>query len=224
MSRRSQPSYTHWVLLLQIAIWFEPALAGGAEASKSLRAIILFDVSGSMRHNDPQRLSIAAAQLFVDLAQAQDAVGLVVFSERGVPLVPLRTLADPSTRTLLHTNLRTLKFTGQTTDLAAALEAGLAGLPPDPDKTYRDLVLLLTDGQLDLGRQRRSEEPARLAHIRHVLLPQNQQRRIGLHTIAFTAEADQAFLQEIAQATGGEFRFIHDAAILHKAFSQLFIV
>src|SRR5206468_1595082 len=51
-----------------------------------------------------------------------------------------------------------------------------------------------------------------------------RQRRIGLHTIAFTAEADQAFLQELAQATGGEFRFIHDAAIVHKAFSQLCIV
>src|SRR5207248_3737308 len=137
--RRSQPSYTHWVLLLLIAIWFEPALAGGAEASKSLRAIILFDVSGSMRHNDPQRLSIAAAQLFVDLAQAQDAVGLVVFSERGVPFVPLRTLADPSTRTLLHTNLRTLKFNEQTTDVAAALAAGPAGSPTDSDQTHREL-------------------------------------------------------------------------------------
>ncbi|HSX83664.1 MAG TPA: VWA domain-containing protein, partial [Candidatus Saccharimonadia bacterium] len=166
----------------------------------------------------------AAAQLFVDLAQPQDAVGLVVFSDRGVPLVPLRTLVNPTTRTLLHTHLRTLKFTGQTTDLAAALEAGLAGLPPDPDKTHCDLVLLLTDGQLDLGQRRRSEEPALLAHIRHVILPQYRQRGIGLHTIAFTAEADQVFLQEIAQATGGEFRFINDAAILHKAFSQLFIL
>ena len=60
------------ILLLLIAIWCDPTLAGGVEASKSLRAIILFDVSGSMRHNDPQRLSIAAAQLFVDLAQPQD--------------------------------------------------------------------------------------------------------------------------------------------------------
>jgi len=224
MNRPRKTPYTQWVLLLLIAIWFDPALTWGTEASKALRAVILFDVSGSMRHNDPQRLSVAAAELFIDLAQLQDAVGLVVFSDRGVPLVPLRTLADPTTGTLLHTHLRTLKFTGQTTDLAAALEAGLAGLPPDPDKTHRDLVLLLTDGQLDLGQRRRSEEPARLAHIRHIILPQYRQRGIGLHTIAFTAEADQAFLQEIAQATGGEFRFIKDAAILHKAFSQLLIL
>jgi len=212
------------VLLLLITIWFDPALAWGAEASKALRAIILLDVSGSMRHNDPPRLSVAAAQLFVDLAQPQDAVGLVVFSDRGVPLVPLRALTNSTSRTLLHTPLRTLMFTGQTTDLAAALEAGLASLPPDPDKTHRDLVLLLTDGQLDLGQWRRSEEPALLTHIRQVILPQYRQRGIGLHTIAFTAEADQAFLQEIAQATGGAFRFIEDAAILHKAFSQFFIL
>jgi hypothetical protein len=40
-----------------------------------MRAIILFDVSGSMRQNDPQRLSVMAAQLFVDLAQPRDALG-----------------------------------------------------------------------------------------------------------------------------------------------------
>jgi Mg-chelatase subunit ChlD len=224
MNHHRQPSHLQWVLLLLLAIWFEPVLAWGAEASRSIRAIIVFDVSGSMRHNDPQRLSVAAAQLFIDLAQPQDTVGLVVFSDRGVPLVPLGALANPTTRTLIQTQLRALKFNGQTTNLAAALEAGLAGFPPGPDKSHRDLVLLLTDGQLDLGKQRRSEEPALLAHIRQVLLPQYRQRGIGLHTIAFTAEADQAFLQEIAQATGGEFRFIKDAAILHKAFSQLFIL
>ncbi|HSX83495.1 MAG TPA: hypothetical protein VLQ80_33690, partial [Candidatus Saccharimonadia bacterium] len=92
MNRRRMTPYIQWVLLLLIAIWFDPALAWGAEVPRSLRAIILFDVSGSMRHNDPQRPSVAAAQLFVDLAQPQDAIGLVVFSDRGIPLVPLRTL------------------------------------------------------------------------------------------------------------------------------------
>ena len=68
MNCRHKTPYTQWVLLLLITIWYDPALGWGAEASRSLRAIILFDVSGSMRHNDPQRLSVAAAQLFVDLA------------------------------------------------------------------------------------------------------------------------------------------------------------
>jgi len=84
-------------------------------------------------------------------------------------------------------------------------------------------VLLLTDGQLDLGKRRRSEEPALLAHIKQDVLPQYRQRDIALYTIALTAEADQALLQEMAQATSGEFRFIDNATMLHKAFSQLFI-
>jgi hypothetical protein len=223
MKHRGKPQHIPLALLLLLAIWFDLALAWGAEAPKPMRAIIVFDVSGSMRQNDPQRLSLMAAQLFVDLAQPQDALGLVAFSDRGVPLVPIRTLTHPTTRTQLQTQLRALKFIGQTTDLAAALEAGLAGFSSDPDKVYHDLVLLLTDGQLDLGKRRRSEEPALLSHIKQVVLPQYRQRDIALYTIALTAEADQALLQEMAQATSGEFRFIDNATMLHKAFSQLFI-
>jgi hypothetical protein len=59
--------------------------------------------------------------------------------------------------------------------------------------------------------------------MRHTLLPAYRQRGIALYTVAFTDQADQALLQEMAQATAGEFRFIPRATMLHTAFQHLFV-
>lgn len=215
-----------WVLslFLCLSIWRGPLPAWGKTASAPMRSVIVFDTSGSMHENDPHRLSLVAAQLFLELAQPQDALGLAAFSDNSASLVPLLPLASPATKQMFQARLRALRFTGQTTDLAAALEVGLSSFPPDTGGSSRDLVLLLTDGKLDLGQRRRAEEPAVLARIRQTLLPQYRQRGIALYTIAFTEQADQALLQEMAQLTGGEFRLIPEATMLHRAFVQLFIL
>lgn len=214
------------LLCCMLLIW--ACLGGGfsplAYATVPMRAVIVFDTSGSMQKNDPHRLSHVAAQLFLDLMQPQDHVGLVSFSDASVPLFPLTPMTSPVTAQPLRLMLRALRFDGQTTHLGAALEAGLQSFPQDTSQESRNLVLLLTDGQLDLGRQRRADEPVVLEHIRERLLPQYKARGIAVYTIAFTEGADQALLQEMAQATAGEFRFIQSASRLHKAFGDLFVV
>ena len=192
-------------------------------AAVPMRAVILFDNSGSMRKNDPDRLSHTAAQLFLDLAQSHDQVALVAFSDTGASLLPLTRIDSPKVRQLFREQLRTLRFNGRTTDLGTALEVGLWSLPERQEGSSRDVVLLLTDGKLDLGQYRRAAEPLALEYIRETLLPQYRARGVTLYTIAFTEAADRMLLQEMAQETAGEFRFIPNGQILHTAFSELFI-
>lgn len=220
---RHSPLFKMWGLIFALT-WLGCVIGQEALAMTPMRAVILFDNSGSMRKNDPQRLSRVAAQLFLDLASSQDQVGLVAFSDEGVALLPLTALDSPAARKPFLTQLRALQFDGQTTDLGVALEAGLSSFPASGARDSRDLVLLLTDGKLDLGRQRRAEEPLALEYIRETLLPQYHERGIAVYTIAFTAAADSALLQNMAQATAGEYRFIESAPMLHKAFSELFVV
>jgi Mg-chelatase subunit ChlD len=197
--------------------------AHAKDAEKPVQALIVFDVSGSMRQSDPNSLSVAAAQLFGNLSQPGDAVGLVAFSDRAVPLVPIISSKDASARESLQRSLKKLQFNGQTTDLASALEAGLAAFPDQEDSSYRRLVLLLTDGELDLGKHRKEEEAAARTRIVESLIPEYHRRNVSLYTIAFTTAADRGFLKEMAEAGAGESRFIDDAQTLHQAFSQIFI-
>ena len=209
-----------WLVLILSCVLPE---ARAREAEKSVRAIIVFDVSGSMRQSDPNRLSVAAAQLFSNLSQPNDAVGLATFSDRAVGVMPVVSPQDASAKETLQRHLTKLEFNGQTTNLAAALEAGLAAFPDQEDSSHRKLVLLLTDGRLDLGKHREKEEAAARARIVDSLIPEYHRRDISLYTIAFTTAADRGFLEEMAEASAGESRFIADAQTLHQAFSQIFI-
>ena len=107
---------------------------------------------------------------------------------------------------------------------ALPCKRALASFPAEKAGGSRDLVLLLTDGKLDLGPQRRAAEPLALAYIRETLLAQYRARGIAIHTVAFTNAADRALLQEMAQATQGAFRFVPSALTLHRAFSDLFVI
>lgn len=217
-------------LLLLCLLWVaslvpQPARAQHPEknAEQPVQALIVFDVSGSMRQSDPNRLSVAAAQLFGNLSGAGDAVGLAAFSDRADLLIPVAANQDAKARDALQSSLKKLAFNGQTTDLAAALDAGLAAFPDAADNAHRRMVLLLTDGALDLGKDRKDQEAAARARILNSLLPEYQRRDIALYTIAFTSAADQGLLKEMTKVNAGESHFAGDAQTLHKAFSQIFI-
>jgi Mg-chelatase subunit ChlD len=210
-----------FTVLLITGGWLQ--LAEAKEAEKSVQAVVVFDVSGSMRQSDPQRLSVAAAQLFANLSKAGDVVGLATFSDRATTLIPIGAGENSGAREALQRNLTTLRFNGQTTDLAAALEAGLSAFPDREDSSHRRLVLLLTDGAMDLGKDAGEREAAALARIREALIPEYHRRGILLYTIAFTSAADRGFLKEVAEAGAGESHFIADAPALHQAFSQIFV-
>lgn len=209
-----------WLLLVASCV---SQAVRAEEAEKSVQALIVFDVSGSMRQSDPNRLSVAAAQLFVNLSQPGDAVGLAAFSDRTTSLFPVSSGKDANAKQALQRSLAGLQFNGQTTDLAAALEAGLVAFPDQEDLSHRRLVLLLTDGELDLGKDRAEGEAAALARIRNSLIPEYHRRGILLYTIAFTTAADREFLRELAESSTGASSFIADAQTLHQAFSQIFI-
>ncbi|MGE3536807.1 MAG: VWA domain-containing protein [Candidatus Tectimicrobiota bacterium] len=219
---RVRRRFPAWLVLFVLFCWLGPS-GRTALAADPMRAVLLLDNSGSMRQNDPQRLSHVAVQLFLALARPQDHVGVVAFSDTGTSLCPLMPMRSAADKQACLARLQALHFTGQTTDLRAALQAGLASFPTAVVAGSRDLVVLLTDGKQDLGPQQRAAEAAALAALRDTVLPQYLERRIAVYTLAFTAAADRDLLREMARTTSGEFRFIPNATVLHTAFSDLFV-
>lgn len=97
------------------------------------------------------------------------------------------------------------------TNIAAGLRDGIATLTEQeasrPNATHN--LILLTDGIMTQG-----DDPVELAAL---ALSQN----IKVHTITFSAQADQTLMQDVATAGGGTYHHAPDAATLHAIFEQL---
>ena len=206
-----------WVVAVALCAVGQTAMARPTPT----RTVIVFDNSGSMRTNDPQRLAEAATMLYVQLAKRGDQAALVVFDRKA----RVATRLGPVSRQqrAFSKRLARLRLNGATTDIGRALDVALRTLgPPRPDTS--DVVVLLTDGKVDLGRSQRARLAREVNRIRSEVVARYQQRRVPLYTIAFTDQADRALMEDLARRTGGAFRHINSAGDLHQAFSELFAV
>ncbi len=107
-------------------------------------------------------------------------------------------------------NLATQPLIGNT-NIAAGLREGVNALT-DPSLTKITTcksIVLLTDGILTQG-----DDPVALAAIARGM-------NIRIHTIAFSAQADVALMQQVAQAGGGQCYVAPDAASLEAVFRTI---
>ena len=193
-----------------------PATASAAKT----RTVLVYDNSGSMRTSDPRRLAAAAALLYVQLAKKGDEVGLVVFDKTARVAVPLH--PNPRQSTFARA-LGRLRLNGPTTDIGRALDEALVELGP-PAPGVKNVVVLMTDGKVDLGKARRLELPAEHQRIRTTVVQRYRARGVPVYSIAFTEAADRRLLGEVAGRTQGAFRYIKTPQSLHRAFSEMFVV
>ncbi|MGR2738895.1 VWA domain-containing protein [Billgrantia sp. Q4P2] len=162
---------------------------------------VIVDVSGSMRHNDPDQLAAEALELLVTLVPSGARAGIWTFGERVAnPLQPgpvnlewrdrARALAGLLVDYQQYTDIESAIFQ------AASVEAA-AGQPH---------LVLLTDGMIDLPTWRGSK-PAIDSASREALLdelgPRLAEEGVVVHSIAFSDEADLDLVERLAQMTGG---------------------
>ncbi len=97
------------------------------------------------------------------------------------------------------------------TNIAAGLREGINSLS-DPNKsriTSTKIIVLLSDGIKTQG-----DDPVELANVARGL-------NIKVYTIAFSAQADQTLMRNIAAAGGGSYYYAPDAATLNSVFRRI---
>lgn len=164
--------------------------------------VLVLDNSGSMRANDPQRLSVAAVTDFIRAQEGDTRVAVVIFADAARLVEPL-TPVNTQTRPRLLRSLDALDFRGQWTEIAGAIERGLYELRLNGRDHAEKSIVLMTDGIIDTGNAQRDLEKGRW--LRERLTAQAREEGVRILGIAFTEEADYELLQSVAQATGGEY-------------------
>lgn len=192
-----------------------------AVRSEKVDAVVLLDLSGSMLVTDPLKLRDQGAQLFVQSLKAGDRLAILGFSDRIYPLLPLTDLT-PELSTQVAEIVGQRAADGQYTDLLAAVKGAAELLKQEARPGVEQIIVLLSDGKLEPDPNLSSAALAE-KELFEVTLPDLKERKIPVHTLAFSQEADQELLRRTAQETDALSWFTPAADRLHESFSELFL-
>jgi len=194
----------------------EPTPPSGSAA---LDVVLVLDNSGSMRQNDPGFLMRLAMTSFASRLGPDARLALVSFDEKVHVLLDLTSTSDPDFQPRLASASLGLDYRGQRTDIPAGVERGLYALREQgrPDATR--VLVLLTDGIVDVGNPAADVERARW--LRETLAAEAHESGVRIFGIAFTDQADYQLLQSLAHETNGGYFRAGTAAELESVLDRL---
>jgi uncharacterized protein (TIGR03503 family) len=180
---------------------------------------ILIDVSGSMKQNDPNNLRRPALRLLVGLLSSDTRAGVWTFGQYVNMQIPLGQV-DNTWKKRARKSSESIGSPGQFTNIEDALKRATEdwSAPPGP---YRRSVILLTDGMVDISRDRSKNAASKNRILQHIL-PRLTDLGATVHTIALSKNADHELMRELAGETGGWYEQVENAEQLQKVFLRIF--
>ncbi|MCB9682936.1 MAG: VWA domain-containing protein [Alphaproteobacteria bacterium] len=190
-----------------VTVTITPPAAASQTARRDVDLQLVLDVSGSMA--DAGKLSQAkrSAHYLIDHLAPNDRLGLVTFSDAARRLAPL---ATPEDRTRLHAAVDTL-FAAGGTNLYDGVQTALGSRSQVRDGAIGRIVVL-SDGHANVGRT----DPGDLA----ALAAAGQVAGTTVSTVGLGLEFNEDLLGAMADAGGGSYAFIGDAADLAATFAD----
>lgn len=192
------------------------------DPSEGIDVVLVIDTSGSMNNSDPERITLEAAALFMDMMETRHSrIGIVGFSGVVHSVMPLSPINTVSTRNQIRNTVSNFVYHGWT-DIGLGLRTAVEMINENPAPNNSPMILLFTDGRIELnealGRTvAQSYDDAWWA-------VENVAEGVPIYTIGLNYDGvvNADFLREIAARTHGESHIIEDAALLPELFHRIF--
>lgn len=160
----------------------------------------------------------AAVMAFADQLPADSRLSVLAFDTSARVAIPLTNVADRGFRAALERALGGLDYKGRWTDIPGAVERALYEVREHGRPRARRVVILFTDGVVDLGDAQRNR--SRTNWLTSELVPEAKQGNIMIFGVAFTDRADFELIQTISRNTDGTYFRIYSASDISEVFHQ----
>ncbi len=180
---------------------------------------IVIDVSGSMKKTDPGNLRVSAMKLVNGLIPNGSRAGVWTFGKY-VNMAVKWSKVDESWRKKADLGADQIHSNALLTNIESALKRASVGWK-NPDPGSKRILLLLTDGQVDVSKDSAKNKESR-DRVLTGSLAALKKAGAQVHTIALSDGADEVLLKQLALETDGSFSVANSADELQKVFFKMF--
>ena len=193
-------------IFVSLLLILSPAFTtNAAEELVPIDAVLVLDVSLSMRTADPNRIANDAMNMFIDMLEpGRDRVGVVAYAghvsySRG--LILLCEEETPRLQDAIY-HLEYASWTDHPLGLLEALHILYEGNAEDPER--QQMIIFLTDGNLNVN-PRGARTTAQTVYDKAVVINLAQERGIPIYSIGlnFDGLLDRKYTEIVAYETGG---------------------
>ena len=199
----------------------KPVYGKTMDTSK-IDAVLVLDASGSMKESDPKGISYEAVNMFIDMCSVKgDSIGLIAYTDKIIKQSPLKEIQSYNDKGSIKSILNNVPKESST-DIGLALKSGVNMLDKDHSPSKKPMIVLLSDGKTDLGKNSRTKKESDID--KNEALKIAKDKGYPIYTIGLNADGsvDKNELNEISSSTGGK-TFITDTADnLPQILSEIF--
>jgi molecular chaperone GrpE (heat shock protein)/uncharacterized protein YegL len=195
------------------------SLGGQERVPTSIDVVFVIDNSKSMRRSDPHRLMRSLVQTFGTKLADGSRLGIVVFDKDAELILGLTDVRAADFQSLINENLRHIDYRGRWTDFASGMERAIYELRDKGRRDAHQVIVLVTDGGMDVGNETRGTERARW--LREDLAEDARRRGIRVFGVAISEVADFHLIRSIALTTQGEYFRAFGTADVEQIFEQV---
>ena len=192
---------------------------------EGIDAILVIDTSGSMRTADPERITLEAASLFMDMMETRNSrIGIIQFSGGLHTIMPLTPIYDITVRNNIRRNISQFMYQGWT-DIGMAMRAAAEMLIDDPMPTNSPMIILFTDGRIELPANNFANSRTVDASYEDAWWAVDTVGDFAaIYTIGLNHDGtlNTEFLQEIASRTNARSYIADEADALPQIFNEIF--
>jgi len=186
---------------------------------KPLDVVLVLDNSGSMKQNDPQGLMHRVVSDFADHLSRAAQLGIVVFDEKAKFVLELTPVNASDFDSRVDLALAELTYSGKRTDISIAVERALYALRDSKRANAERILVLLTDGIIDVGEPAFNREQSKW--LRENLALEAKRHGIRIFGVAFTEAADYQLIQSLSLTTDGTYFRVLQAEQIPGLFDKI---
>lgn len=186
----------------------------------SMDIVLMIDKSGSMVKSDKERKAIMGAKMFLDMMPKNGASAAIVDFASKADSTDMTEVGNEKNITYLKKYLDNIAYDSGVTDYGLALKNAVKLLDETKGNNQK-AILFFTDGNLNTGKKRKLSEAEKDVEDA-INISAKKGYKIFSLGLDDNEKVNELQLSKIAADTDGEYKIIHKAEELQKAFEEIF--